>query len=139
VDGTDLYLGSANLTGAGLGAKGAGRRNFELGVSTTDHVLIDAAQRRFDAIWTGRECGACRVRSSCPRPLDAAVTAPTVPDAAAAPRRAKAPTAPGRSTPAARGGSGEGRAPRRAKAAATARPKRAKTKKKSPARRARGA
>lgn len=70
VDGTELYLGSANLTGAGMGAKAAGRRNFELGVSTTDHVLLDAAQRRFDRIWTGRECGACRVRSLCPRPLD---------------------------------------------------------------------
>jgi phosphatidylserine/phosphatidylglycerophosphate/cardiolipin synthase-like enzyme len=71
VDGSELYLGSANLTGAGMGAKGAGRRNFEVGVSTTDHVLLDAAQRRFDRIWTGQECGSCRVRASCPRPLDA--------------------------------------------------------------------
>ena len=76
VDGADLYLGSANLTGAGMGAKGAGRRNFEVGVSTTDHVLIDAAQRRFDRIWTGSECGSCRVRVSCPQPLDAAPKAP---------------------------------------------------------------
>src|SRR6185436_8026821 len=29
VDGSALYLGSANFTGAGLGAKGDGRRNFE--------------------------------------------------------------------------------------------------------------
>jgi phosphatidylserine/phosphatidylglycerophosphate/cardiolipin synthase-like enzyme len=29
VDGAELYLGSANLTGAGMGAKSAGRRNFE--------------------------------------------------------------------------------------------------------------
>jgi phosphatidylserine/phosphatidylglycerophosphate/cardiolipin synthase-like enzyme len=70
VDGTELYLGSANLTGAGMGAKGAGRRNFELGVRTTDHVMLDAAQRRFDRIWTGRECGACRLRATCPQPLD---------------------------------------------------------------------
>lgn len=70
VDGSDLYLGSANLTGAGMGAKGAGRRNFELGISTTDHVMLDAAQRRFDSIWTGRECGACRLRATCPGPLD---------------------------------------------------------------------
>ena len=72
VDGTDLYLGSANLTGAGMGAKGAGRRNFELGVRTSDHVMLDAAQRRFDRIWRGRECGACRLRASCPAPLDEA-------------------------------------------------------------------
>lgn len=71
VDGAYLYLGSANFTGAGLGAKGDGRRNFELGVSTDDDVLLDAAQARFDRIWSGRECGSCRLRSSCPGPLDA--------------------------------------------------------------------
>jgi len=71
VDGSFLYLGSANFTGAGLGARGDGRRNFELGLSTDDDVLLDATQARFDRIWSGRECGACRLRSSCPGPLDA--------------------------------------------------------------------
>ena len=70
VDGADLYLGSANFTGAGMGAKGDSRRNFELGITTTDHVLVDAAQRRFDRIWSGRECKGCRVRDKCPAPLD---------------------------------------------------------------------
>jgi phosphatidylserine/phosphatidylglycerophosphate/cardiolipin synthase-like enzyme len=70
VDGTELYLGSANFTGAGMGAKGDGRRNFELGVVTTDHVLVDSAQRRFDRIWSGRECKGCRLRDKCPAPLD---------------------------------------------------------------------
>jgi phosphatidylserine/phosphatidylglycerophosphate/cardiolipin synthase-like enzyme len=70
VDGAFLYLGSANFTGAGLGAKGDGRRNFEMGLSTDDDVLLDATQSRFDRIWTGKECGACRLRSVCPAPLD---------------------------------------------------------------------
>jgi phosphatidylserine/phosphatidylglycerophosphate/cardiolipin synthase-like enzyme len=70
VDGAYLYLGSANFTGAGLGAKAEGRRNFELGVATDDDVLLDATQARFDRIWTGRECGACRLRAECPGPLD---------------------------------------------------------------------
>jgi phosphatidylserine/phosphatidylglycerophosphate/cardiolipin synthase-like enzyme len=70
VDGADLYLGSANFTGAGFGAKADGRRNFELGVATSDHVMLDSAQRRFDRIWTGKECGGCRVRAHCPKPLD---------------------------------------------------------------------
>jgi phosphatidylserine/phosphatidylglycerophosphate/cardiolipin synthase-like enzyme len=70
VDGTELYLGSANFTGAGMGARGDSRRNFELGVTTSDHVLVDAAQRRFDRIWSGRECKGCRVRDKCPAPLD---------------------------------------------------------------------
>src|SRR5581483_10465617 len=34
IDGAQLYLGSANFTGAGLGAKGDGRRNFEMGILT---------------------------------------------------------------------------------------------------------
>lgn len=70
VDGAYLYLGSANFTGAGLGAKGDGRRNFELGLSTDDDVLLDAAQHRFDRIWSGKECGACRLRAHCPKPID---------------------------------------------------------------------
>src|SRR5437867_3789949 len=41
VDGAWLYLGSANLTGAGLGAKDEHRRNFELGFVTEDFDTID--------------------------------------------------------------------------------------------------
>ena len=70
VDGKSLYLGSANFTGAGLGAKGEGRRNFEMGILTDDEGLLDAAQERFERIWSGKECGACKLRSVCPRPLD---------------------------------------------------------------------
>jgi len=70
VDGRLLYLGSANFTGAGLGAKGEGRRNFEMGIVTEDDVTLDAVQARFDAIWRGGECKGCRLRDVCPRPLD---------------------------------------------------------------------
>ena len=70
VDGRALYLGSANFTGAGLGAKGDGRRNFEMGILTDDEVFLDEAQARFERIWTGRECGACAIRALCPKPLD---------------------------------------------------------------------
>jgi phosphatidylserine/phosphatidylglycerophosphate/cardiolipin synthase-like enzyme len=70
VDGAYLYLGSANFTGAGLGAKDDGRRNFELGVSTDDDVLLDATQARFERIWSGKECGSCKLRGLCPKPLD---------------------------------------------------------------------
>lgn len=70
VDGSTLYLGSANFTGAGLGAKGEHRRNFEAGIVTDDEWLLDEMQGTFDAIWTGKHCGACQLRSECPRPLD---------------------------------------------------------------------
>ena len=69
-DGAWLYLGSANFTGAGLGAKNDGRRNFELGVLTDDDVLLDATQARFDRIWRGKECAPCKLRNVCPAPID---------------------------------------------------------------------
>jgi phosphatidylserine/phosphatidylglycerophosphate/cardiolipin synthase-like enzyme len=69
VDGELLYLGSANWTGAGLGARGAGRRNFELGVVTDDAPLLDQVQSMYDRIWTGGECAACKLRDDCPGPL----------------------------------------------------------------------
>jgi len=70
VDGAWLYFGSANLTGAGLGAKGAGRRNFELGVATEEFDAIDRASALFGAVWSGAECASCKVRRTCPSPLD---------------------------------------------------------------------
>jgi phosphatidylserine/phosphatidylglycerophosphate/cardiolipin synthase-like enzyme len=70
VDGALLYLGSANWTGAGLGAKGTGRRNFELGLLTRDDVLLDQVQRLYDEIWRGGPCKACKLRPICPQPLD---------------------------------------------------------------------
>ncbi len=72
VDGTMLYLGSANWTGAGLGAKGEGRRNFEVGLCSRDDLLLDEVQGYFDSIWRGAECAPCKLRAVCPRPLDTA-------------------------------------------------------------------
>ncbi len=69
VDGASLYLGSANFTGAGLGAKGEGRRNFEMGVLTDDDVMLDVAQARFDRIWRGKECASCKLIDRCPKPI----------------------------------------------------------------------
>ena len=70
VDGALLYLGSANWTGAGLGAKGSGKRNFELGIVTDDAPLLDQVQAMFDRIWTGGECAGCKLRDECPGPRD---------------------------------------------------------------------
>ena len=69
VDGQHLYFGSANWTGAGLGAKHAERRNFELGALTQDERLLDAAQDVYQRIWRGAECEGCRRRDECPMPL----------------------------------------------------------------------
>ena len=101
VDGRQLYLGSANWTGAGLGAKGEGRRNFEMGLVTDDDVLLDRAQARFEAIWSGRECKGCKVRGMCPAPIDTLTRSPSPPREKraakeGAPARAKAKSAPKR-------------------------------------------
>ena len=93
IDGAQLYLGSANFTGAGLGAKGDGRRNFEMGILTDDEWLLDEAQARFERIWRGTECGACRLRGVCPAPLDGAGAARRQ-GLPAASRRQPAPAAP---------------------------------------------
>jgi phosphatidylserine/phosphatidylglycerophosphate/cardiolipin synthase-like enzyme len=69
VDGATAYLGSANWTGAGLGAKGEGRRNFELGLLSRDDLLLDEVQAFFDAIWRGQPCSGCKLREVCPQPL----------------------------------------------------------------------
>jgi phosphatidylserine/phosphatidylglycerophosphate/cardiolipin synthase-like enzyme len=70
VDGQRLYLGSANLTGAGLGAKSAGRRNFEAGLVTDDPALVDAVADLFEAIWSGAACKRCDRTDFCPAPLE---------------------------------------------------------------------
>ncbi len=70
VDGAQLYMGSANFTGAGLGAKGDGRRNFEMGILTEDEILLDATQARFDRIWRGKECASCKLYDRCPKPIE---------------------------------------------------------------------
>ena len=70
VDCQRMYLGSANLTGAGLGAKGVRRRNFELGIWTSSATLIDGALDQFNSIWEGHHCDDCGRQNVCPEPLE---------------------------------------------------------------------
>jgi phosphatidylserine/phosphatidylglycerophosphate/cardiolipin synthase-like enzyme len=65
VDGRFAYSGSANLTGAGMGAKGVGKRNFEAGFVTTDAALVKAVMDQFDEVWMGARCDACQRREFC--------------------------------------------------------------------------
>ncbi|HEY0007537.1 MAG TPA: phospholipase D family protein [Tepidisphaeraceae bacterium] len=70
IDSQKMYFGSANLTGAGLGAKSDGRRNFELGVWTESPAAIDAVANEFNQLWEGRECATCQRKDVCPVPLE---------------------------------------------------------------------
>ena len=59
------YIGSANLTGAGIGMKSEHRRNFEAGILTTDPALVTAAIEQFDSVWIGRHCPRCGRQKFC--------------------------------------------------------------------------
>lgn len=65
----EIYVGSANLTGAGIGAKGAKKRNFEAGILTDDFSIVDAACNQFDEVWTGKPCDECLRRNVCGDPI----------------------------------------------------------------------
>lgn len=70
IDARWMYLGSANLTGAGLGAKSDGRRNFEMGVITESAPLIESVLHQFNELWEGHNCKTCRRKDVCPVPLE---------------------------------------------------------------------
>lgn len=59
------YIGSANLTGAGLGMKGVNNRNFEAGLLTNEPVIVDRAMNQFDTLWIGKHCKTCKRKAYC--------------------------------------------------------------------------
>ena len=63
------YIGSANLTGAGLGMKSANTRNFEAGILTDEPSLVAAAIDQFDSVWAGLRCKSCARKAYCPVPI----------------------------------------------------------------------
>jgi phosphatidylserine/phosphatidylglycerophosphate/cardiolipin synthase-like enzyme len=69
-DGERAYIGSANLTGAGFGAKSGTRRNFELGIITTDPLMIQRTENYFEEIFSGAHCEACGRKNVCYVPLE---------------------------------------------------------------------
>ena len=68
-DGTAAYIGSANLTGAGIGMKGANTRNFEAGILTDEPELVAQAMQQFDEVWMGKHCRQCLRRKFCGDPI----------------------------------------------------------------------
>lgn len=65
VDGQRAYTGSANLTGAGMGAKHSDKRNFEIGLLTDDPARVRLIMDLFDRIWMGEACVTCSRREFC--------------------------------------------------------------------------
>ena len=68
-DGAAAYIGSANLTGAGIGMKGTNTRNFEAGILTDEPELVAQAMQQFDEVWMGKHCRQCLRRKFCGDPI----------------------------------------------------------------------
>lgn len=68
-DGRLAYVGSANLTGAGIGAKSPKRRNFEAGFLTDDAATIETLMHELDELYLGKHCVDCGRREHCPDPI----------------------------------------------------------------------
>ena len=65
----EVYVGSANLTGAGLGMKSVTTRNFEAGILTDDPQIVEQAMNQFDDVWMGKHCKSCRRKDVCLDPI----------------------------------------------------------------------
>ena len=65
----EVYIGSANLTGAGLGMKAETTRNFEAGILTDDPEIVGQAMNQFDDVWIGKHCKTCKRKDVCLDPI----------------------------------------------------------------------
>ncbi|MBR0503452.1 MAG: hypothetical protein IJJ77_09450 [Paludibacteraceae bacterium] len=62
-------MGSANLTGAGIGMKAETTRNFEAGILTDDPQIVEQAMNQFDEVWMGKHCKTCKRKEFCSDPI----------------------------------------------------------------------
>lgn len=65
----EMYVGSANLTGAGIGMKAETTRNFEAGILTDIPEIVEQAMNQFDDVWIGKHCKSCKRRDFCADPI----------------------------------------------------------------------
>lgn len=69
IDGTLAFVGSANLTGAGMGAKHEHKRNFEAGFVFDEPAHLSKLMQWIDELYLGEHCHHCRRREYCPDPI----------------------------------------------------------------------
>ena len=68
-DSKEVYVGSANLTGAGIGMKADTTRNFEAGILTDEPEIVEQTMNQFDNVWIGCHCKNCKRKDFCPDPI----------------------------------------------------------------------
>ncbi len=69
VDSRIAFVGSANLTGAGMGSKHEDKRNFEAGFLFDDPESLSKIINWVDTLYLGEHCRSCRRREYCPDPI----------------------------------------------------------------------
>ncbi len=69
IDGQLGFVGSANLTGAGMGAKSEYRRNFEAGFIFDEGDSLRELMQWIDELYLGEHCHKCQRRQYCPDPI----------------------------------------------------------------------
>ena len=70
VDNRIAFVGSANMTGAGMGSKHEDKRNFEAGFLFDDTEALRELVDWVDELYLGRYCQSCKRRDYCPDPID---------------------------------------------------------------------
>ena len=69
IDGHTAFIGSPNLTGAGMGAKNPDKRNFEAGFITDEAEHLRPLLEWIDTLYLGDHCRSCQLRERCPDPI----------------------------------------------------------------------
>lgn len=69
IDGREAFVGSANLTGAGMGSKHEDKRNFEAGFLFDEAEPVNRLIAWVDDLYIGEYCQTCRRRDYCPDPI----------------------------------------------------------------------
>jgi len=70
IDNNIAFVGSPNLTGAGMGSKHEDKRNFEAGFLFDETEEIHKLASWIDQLYLGEYCQTCKRRDYCPDPID---------------------------------------------------------------------
>lgn len=67
IDSEIIYIGSANITAAGMGPRIDTRRNFEAGMISSDINLVEQGIDIFEEKWSEKRCATCYYKTECRR------------------------------------------------------------------------
>ncbi len=65
IDDKSAYVGSANVTRAGLRQDTSSQQNFEAGILTEDPELLSSIRAFFSEIWNSKWCSECCIDDNC--------------------------------------------------------------------------